>query len=245
MRAIIGGTGLNSLPGLENVEELAQRTNWSAYPVIAYRGQLAGEAVLFLPRHGVGHRLPPHRVNYRANIDALRELGATQVVGVAAVGGIRKDLGPAEVAVPHDIIDYTWGRDHTFCDDEDDSVLHIEFAPPYDEALRVELLGAAAGAVKLVDQAVLGVTQGPRLESAAEVEKLRRDGCDLVGMTGMPETALAREAGLAYASLAVVVNWAAGIGVGAIHAEIEQSIAAGMEKVQTVLSAWVQHRVRG
>lgn len=239
MRAIIGGTGLNNLPGLQAVEEIAQKSIWSAYPVTAYRGVFSGQPVLFLPRHGVGHRLPPHRVNYRANIDALRQLGATQVVGVAAVGGIRDDLGPAEVAVPHDIIDYTWGREHTFCDDEDDSVLHIEFAPPYDETLRAELLAAAMGQVPLAKQAVLGVTQGPRLESAAEVEKLRRDGCDLVGMTGMPETALAREAGLAYASLAVVVNWAAGIGEGAIHAEIEQSISAGMEKVTAVLSAWV------
>ncbi len=238
MRAIIGGTGLNSLPGLERVEEFVQRTTWSAYPVTLYRGEFAGQPVLFLPRHGVGHRLPPHRVNYRANIDVLRQMGATAIVGVAAVGGIREDLGPAEIALPHDLIDYTWGREHSYCDEEGDEVLHIEFAPPYDEDLR-SALRRAAGAGGIIDRAVLGVTQGPRLESAAEVEKLRRDGCDLVGMTAMPEAALAREAGLAYATLAVVVNWAAGIGVGAIHAEIEQSIAAGMDKVRTLLTAWV------
>ncbi len=241
MRAIIGGTGLNSLAGLEHVQEFSQRTAWSAYPVTVYRGNYAGQDVLFLPRHGVGHRLPPHRVNYRANIDVLKQMGATQVVGVAAVGGIRDDLGPAEIALPHDIIDYTWGREHSYCDEEGDDVLHIEFAPPYDEALR-ESLKAAAGADGIIDRAVLGVTQGPRLESAAEVERLRRDGCDMVGMTAMPEAALAREAELGYATLAVVVNWAAGIGEGAIHAEIEQSIAAGMDKVRTLLTAWVQER---
>ncbi len=239
MQAIIGGTGLNSLPGLEQVEEISQRSRWSTQPVVVYRGRYAGAEVLFLPRHGVGHRLPPHRVNYRANIDALKQLGATQVVGVAAVGGIRADLGPAEIALPHDIIDYTWGREHSYCDAEGDEVLHIEFAPPYDEALRAALLAAAPG---ITDRAVLGVTQGPRLESAAEVEKLRRDGCDLVGMTTMPEAALAREAGLAYATLAVVVNWAAGIGSGAIHAEIEQSIAAGMGRVSELLTHWLQAR---
>ena len=235
MRALIGGTGLNDLRGW-SCESRMLETPFGAAEV--RRGQWQGQEWLFLPRHGAGHRLPPHRINYRANIAALKEAGATQVIGVAAVGGIRSDLGPAVLALPHDIIDYTLGRAHSFCDGDSDAVLHVEFAPPYDTALRQQLLQAAANAgVDLVGDAVHGVTQGPRLESAAEIEKLRRDGCDIVGMTGMPEAALAREAGLPYACLAVVVNWAAGIGSGAIHAEIEQSIHQGMDRLQQVLQA--------
>ncbi len=238
MLAIIGGTGLNTLPGLEGGESREFRTAWAESPVIVTLGRLAGRDLLFLPRHGPGHLVPPHRINYRANIAALREAGARQVVGVAAVGGIREDCGPATLVLPEDLIDYTWGRAQSFWDGEDEQMQHIEFAPPYAPPLQDALRRAAARAeVPLREGAVLGVTQGPRLESAAEVRRLARDGCDLVGMTGMPEAALAREAGLDYACLAVVVNWAAGIGSGAIHAEIEESINRGMAQVRATLEA--------
>lgn len=238
MKAIIGGTGLNRLDGVEALQRFEQATPYARTPVVMFRGQWDGAEVLFLPRHGEGHRVPPHAINYRANIDALRRAGAREVVGVAAVGSMRRDLPPAALAVPQDIIDYTWGRAHTFCAEDSDSVLHVEFAPPYAEPMRRDVLASAQGA--LVDDAVLAVTQGPRLESAAEIRRLQRDGCDLVGMTAMPEAALAREAGLDYVTLAVVVNWAAGIGEGAIHAEIERSLASGMAQVHQLLARWLR-----
>lgn len=237
MKAIIGGTGLNQLPGMQDLRERCVESAWDERPVTVFQGRFHDQDVLFLPRHGVGHRLPPHRINYRANVDALKLAGASEIVAVVAVGGIRRDLPPAALAIPADIIDYTYGRGHSYCDGESDAVQHIEFAPPYSERLRDSLLAAAGE--PLPENTVLGVTQGPRLESAAEIRRMQRDGCDMVGMTSMPEAALAREAGMDYANLAVVVNWAAGIGEGAIHAEIEQSIAQGMARVECLLAKWV------
>jgi 5'-methylthioadenosine phosphorylase len=168
---------------------------------------------VFLARHGYGHTIPPHEVNYRANLWALRDEGATEVVSVASVGGIRADLGPGTLVVPHQIIDYTWGRRSTFFEGGDVPVTHVDFTVPYADAVRRKLVAAARRCGEaVVDGAVYAATQGPRLETAAEIDRLERDGADVVGMTGMPEAVLARELDLAYAAIAVVVNHAAGRG---------------------------------
>lgn len=234
--AVIGGTGLDRLAGLELDGRQVLETPFGEPSAALTEGRLDGARVLFLARHGDEHRLPPHRINYRANLWALRAAGATHVIAVAAVGGIRADLAPGHIAVPHDLIDYTWGREHTFSDDGKKELQHVDFTEPYSQAVRRALLDAASQAgVEAAEQAVHAVTQGPRLETAAEIARLAREGCDLVGMTGMPEAALARELGLAYGCLAVVVNWAAGIGREAIHAEIGTSLKTGMGHVHRLL----------
>jgi len=156
-------------------------------------GAIRGAPVVFLARHGDGHTIPPHQVNYRANLWALKEQGAREVVSVASVGGIRKNLGPGKIVVPHQILDYTWGRASTFFEG-DAAVKHVDFTEPYNAALRARLLAAARkSGEKAGGRAVYAATQGPRLESAAEIDRLERDGADIVGMTGMPEASLARE----------------------------------------------------
>ena len=211
--AIIGGTGLYQFPGLENIERHAVATPFGAPSADIVLGTLGGKRVAFLARHGESHALAPHRVNYRANVWALHHLGARRVIGVNAVGGIRDDMGPRVVAVPDQIIDYTHGRFDSFSDVDGAKVEHIDFTEPYSAGLRAALLAAAKrAAVPVVDGGCYGATQGPRLETRAEIARLRHDGCDLVGMTGMPEAALARELGLDYSCLALVANWAAGCG---------------------------------
>ena len=202
-------------------------------------GHLDGKPIVFLPRHGGAHTIPPHRVNYRANLWAIKNSGVDRVVGMAAVGGITSNMGPGALCVPDQIVDYTWGRAHTLFEEELDSVTHIDFTEPYCEVLRQELLQAAERTgVAAVDGGTYAATQGPRLESAAEIVRLERDGCDIVGMTGMPEASLARELGLCYASLALSVNWAAGKTEGPISmAEIERQLEQGMARAQKVLTA--------
>ena len=210
--AVIGGTGVYDLPGLEHPERIDVSTRWGAPSSAIAIGGIGGKRVAFLARHGELHTFAPHRVNYRANIDALHGLGVRRVVGVNAVGGIRGDMGPRVLAIPDQLIDYTH-RVSSFCDAGDEAVLHIEFGEPYTGSLRRALLDAARRAdVAVVDGGCYGATQGPRLETRAEIARMRRDGCDLVGMTGMPEAALARERGMDYACIAVVANWAAGCG---------------------------------
>ncbi|MGH8123998.1 MAG: S-methyl-5'-thioinosine phosphorylase [Rudaea sp.] len=211
--AIIGGTGLYDFPGLEKVETRSVETPFGAASDAITLGELHGKRVAFLARHAVGHSIPPHRINYRANIWALHRLGARLVVGVNAVGGIRADMGPRALVVADQIIDYTHGRLSSFCDVDGAKVEHVDFTEPYSAKLRADLIAAAARAdVAVVAGGCYGVTQGPRLETAAEIARLRRDGCALVGMTGMPEAVLARELDIHYACLAVVANWAAGCG---------------------------------
>jgi len=215
--AIIGGSGFQRLPGFQVTEAKPLDTPFGAPSAPLMHGRLAGHPVLFLPRHGEGHRLPPHRINYRANLWALHAGGAQRVLGLAAVGGITARFGPRVFAVPDQLIDYTHGRDQSFSDEDAVAVTHVDFTEPYCPALRMDLLRAcAAVGVVAAARATYGVTQGPRLETAAEIGRMERDGCDLVGMTGMPEAVLARELGLRYASLAFVVNWGAGKGDGAI-----------------------------
>jgi len=234
--AVIGGTGMNDWPGLtiQRLQPVATPYGDPSAP-LTY-GRIYGTEVIFLPRHGEGHRIPPHLINYRANLWALKDAGVRSVISIAAVGGIAKAMRPAAVAVPADVIDYTWGREHTYFDGVRAPLRHTDFSVPYAPALRRTLLAAAKRATVRVAGGVMGVTQGPRLESPAEIARMKRDGCTMVGMTGMPEAALAREAELDYAALAVSVNWAAGLGSGDIHGEIERTIAEGMHKVRAVLA---------
>lgn len=211
--AVIGGTGLYQLAGLEALEGQFPATRYGAPSGPIRVGILRGRRVAFLARHGEQHSVPPHKVNYRANLAALQSLGARRVLALNTVGGIGERFGPRVLACPDQLIDYTWGRVSTFCEEAGSEVMHVDFGEPYTPSLRAELLAAASRAgVAVVDGGCYGATQGPRLETRAEIARMRRDGCDLVGMTGMPEAGLARELGLDYACLAIVANWAAGAG---------------------------------
>ncbi len=211
--AVIGGTGLYDFPGLQNVQRRAIETPYGETSGAIVVGTFNGRDIAFLARHGEDHRHAPHRVNYRANVWALHEAGARRMLGVNAVGGIRDDMGPRVLAVPDQIIDYTSARLSSFSDIDGKKVEHIDFTEPYSADMRHRLLDAAKRAsVSLIDGGCYGATQGPRLETRAEIARMKRDGCDLVGMTGMPEAALARELGVEYACLALVANWAAGCG---------------------------------
>lgn len=200
-------------------------------------GNLCGREVIFLARHGYGHTIPPHKVNYRANLWALRDAGVSNIIAVGAVGGIRSDMIPGKLAIPDQIIDYTGGREHTYFEESLANVTHIDFTYPYCQELRRLLIqGAKEAQIDARPSATYGATQGPRLETAAEIDRMERDGCHVVGMTGMPEAALARELGLCYATCAVVANWAAGRQSGLINMQdIDRHLKAGMEKLRVLL----------
>ncbi len=238
MLAIIGGSGLYS-PGDDFVldEALTPATPYGEPSAEILLGRWRGVTLAFLSRHGPGHGIPPHRVNYRANLWALHAAGARRVIAVNAVGGITPELPPRTLALPDQIIDYTAGREHSFDALDDGPVRHVDFSWPYSEALRAALVAAAERlGQKLVTSGTYGATNGPRLESAAEVERLKRDGCNMVGMTGMPEAGLARELDLDYACLALVVNWAAGVEDRVIDmTEIVAHLEHGMAKVRPLL----------
>lgn len=239
MLAIIGGTGLTQLTNLKITHRQVMRTPYGEPSGAVTFGTINEHEVMFLARHGYGHTIPPHEVNYRANLWALRDQGAKRVIAVTSVGGIRSDLVPGTLAVPDQLIDYSYGRDFTYFDSRDRPVTHIDFTRPYNEKLRQQILAAVQLAGdKCVDGGVHAVTQGPRLETAAEVNRLERDGADMVGMTGMPEAALAKELGLAYATIAVVVNYAAGRGNSRDGVPLETIgavIAPAMERVKAIL----------
>jgi 5'-methylthioinosine phosphorylase len=236
---IIGGSGLDALPDVTAGETIALGTPYGAPSAPLQCARLAGCDLVFLPRHGPDHRLPPHAINYRANLWSLRECGVDRVLAVAAVGGISAAMTPARIVIPDGIVDYTWGRAHTYFDGGDGRVEHVDFTFPYDAAMRGTL---AATARELDIDAIAGgtyaATQGPRLETAAEIDRLERDGCDIVGMTGMPEAALARELGLRYACIAVIANRAAGRGPGAITMEdVLSTLARGMRVAVRLIAA--------
>lgn len=243
MYGIIGGSGLTQLSSLDDVRREVVRTPYGEPSGPLTCGQINGVSVVFLARHGYGHTIPPHQVNYRANIWALKEMGVTEVVSVASVGGIRADLGPGRVIVPDQLIDYTWGRGSTYFEGEK-PVTHIDFTQPYTGTMRARILAAAVTAgVAALDGGVYASTQGPRLETAAEINRLERDGADMVGMTGMPEAALARELGLSYATIAVVVNHAAGradsregIHLDAIDAVLRESMVRVRSIIEKLVS---------
>ena len=211
--AIIGGTGIDDLEGLEVIRDHRIQTPYGEPSRPIQEGRLGEYTLFFLQRHGSPNAIPPHRINYRANLWALKSMEVGGVVAINAVGGITEAMRPGRIVIPHQIIDYTWGREHTFDEGQEHTLLHIDFTEPYEQALRTELL-AAANSATITHEAsgVYGATQGPRLETSAEVQRMARDGCDVVGMTGMPEAALARELGLPYACVCMVVNLAAGLG---------------------------------
>jgi 5'-methylthioinosine phosphorylase len=235
--AIIGGTGLTSLKNLEIVRREVVHTPYGEPSGALTFGNLCGTEVVFLARHGYGHTIPPHMVNYRANMWALKHAGVTRVISICSVGGIRSDIGPATLTIPNQIIDYTWSRGHTFYEKDLKHVTHIDFTQPYCEDMRQALIaGATRAGIDIIVGGTYGATQGPRLESAAEINRMERDGCDMVGMTGMPEVALAREIDLCYAACAVCANHAAGRGEGAIDmAQIETVLQGSMALVRSLL----------
>ncbi len=244
MLGIIGGSGLTQLGNLQVTHREVVRTPYGEPSGALTFGKLNGADVVFIARHGYGHTIAPHSVNYRANIWALHAQNADRVVSVASVGGIRADMKPGAIAVPSQIIDYTYGRKHTFFETADQPVTHVDFTHPYSEDLRAALLGAAhAAALPVIAGGVYATTQGPRLETAAEIDRLERDGADMVGMTGMPEAALAREIGLPYAAIAVVANWAAGRGDSAdeVHLDVIRAVLTeAMGKVRSLLEKLVE-----
>jgi 5'-methylthioinosine phosphorylase len=234
--AIIGGTGLTRLEGLEIPRREMAYTPYGEPSGPLVHGRLAGHEAVFLARHGPSHRIPPHQVNYRANLWALKSIGVEAVVAVSTVGGIREDFLPGAIAIPDQIVDYTNGRDNSFFNDEE--VVHVDFTEPYDGGLRKRLLDAGKHAgIDLIDGGTYAAMQGPRLETAAEIDRLERDGCSMVGMTGMPEAVLARELGLPYAVCAVVLNGAAGRGENNIHAEIKLSLSRGIDQARALLTS--------
>ncbi|WP_296754897.1 S-methyl-5'-thioinosine phosphorylase [Thiobacillus sp.] len=228
MLGIIGGTGLTQLANLEITHRKVARTPFGEPSGALTFGHICDQEVIFLARHGYGHTIPPHEVNYRANLWALKDHGVDRVVSVATVGGIHPALIPGMLVIPDQIIDYTHGRAATCLVETDKPVTHLDFTFPYCDRMRQALLQAAASAgINLRDGGVYGAVQGPRLETAAEINRMERDGADMVGMTGMPEAYLARELALCYATVGVVVNYAAGRGLS--------SDGIQMEEIQSVL----------
>lgn len=215
--AVIGGTGFDRLDDFQVIERRPVKTPYGMPSDELTIGRLHDREFIFLPRHGACHTIPPHRINYRANIHALKSEGAERIISFAAVGGIGADLSSGDVVIPDQVLDYTWGREHTFHEGEGGSLEHVDFTHPYTPSLRAQIIRAASRAgVGVHTSGTYAATQGPRLESAAEIDRLEQDGADIVGMTGMPEAALAREAGIDYAAIAIVVNLAAGRGDGPI-----------------------------
>ena len=228
MLAIIGGSGLTQLANLEVGRRKLARTPYGEPSGALTYGRIGSTEVVFLARHGYGHTIAPHEVNYRANLWALKDAGAAEVVSVASVGGIRNDIWPGTLLLPDQVIDYTWGRASTYFEGPGSPVNHIDFTEPYSAKLRKRILAAAAAiGERINDGGVYAATQGPRLETAAEINRLERDGAHIVGMTGMPEAALAREINLEYATIAVVANYAAGRG--------DSEHAVSLDKILAVL----------
>jgi len=244
MIAVIGGSGLSQLSNLEVTSRKVARTPYGEPSGPLTLGSIRGREIVFLARHGSAHRVAPHEVNYRANLWALKEHGIEEVVSVASVGGIRRDLTPGRLMLPDQIIDYTWGRGATFFEGADAPVTHVDFTEPYAATVRQRIREAAkACGEPLVDGGVYGATQGPRLETAAEINRMERDGADVVGMTGMPEAVLAREIGLAYAAIAVVANYAAGRGDSAHAVSLERIYAVldeSMSRVRKIIEKLVE-----
>lgn len=236
--AIIGGTGLTELSGPEIIQQAVVETPLGATSGVVTEGRWQEREILFLARHGHPHSVAPHKINYRANLLALQQMGTKAIIAVNAVGGIHAQMDSGKIVIPHQVIDYTWGRESTFFDGDFKPLDHIDFSHPYDETLRQRLISAAEQCeLDVCDFGVYAATQGPRLESIAEINRLEKDGCDLVGMTGMPEAVLARELNIPYASLCLVVNPAAGKSEHEITMDdIRAVLDGGMEQVRQMLA---------
>jgi 5'-methylthioinosine phosphorylase len=236
---IIGGSALSDIENLESAHRETVNTPYGPPSSPLLHGRIDGHDIVFLHRHGFDHTLAPHEINYRANLYAMKHAGVHRVIAVAAVGGITEHMMPITLVTPDQIIDYTWGRKQTYSEDSAENVRHIDFTWPYDEDLRHVLShSAVALQLPLVTRGVYAAVQGPRLETAAEIARLERDGCDIVGMTAMPEAALARELGIQFACIALVVNWAAGKGSQATVSldEIDENLRKGMRNVRRLLA---------
>ena len=241
MKAVIGGTGLTRMPGVRLMREHSLMTDLGKASSAISECDCDGQSVLFLARHGDPHRIAPHRINYRANLLALQAAGATQILAINAVGGIDPDLKPGQLVLPDQIIDYTHTRESSFFDGEYRPLDHLDMSLPYHPALRDQIAMAVQACDEgLVKQAVYGATQGPRLETPAEITRMAQDGCTIVGMTGMPEAALAAELSLPYACLALVVNPAAGVQSEPISlAQMQAVIDERMQVVMQIIRHWV------
>jgi len=239
--AVIGGSGLTRLDGLNIVKREKITTDFGIPSADLSFGTFDGRDIVFLARHGDDHGLPPHKINYRANIWALKTVGAKEIIGVAAVGGITQCAAPGKIVLPDQLIDYTSGRDVTYYHGAESSVMHVDFSWPYSREIRAKLIRAAREIdINVMVDGTYGCTNGPRLETSAEISRMEKDGCDLVGMTGMPEASLAREAGLEYACCAVVANWAAGkTDTEITMREIERNLAQGLEDTLSLLVSYI------
>ena len=239
--AIIGGTGLSTLKNLAIQKTCTVHTPYGDPSDILTIAKFAEQEIIFLPRHGNAHTIPPHKINYRANIHALKQNDVEAIIAVNAVGGITAEMYPGRIAIPSQIIDYTYAREHTFYTDNLAPVQHIDFSYPYSNALRKKFTTLdSIKAMQVFLGGVYAATQGPRLETAAEIDKLEKDGCDIVGMTGMPEAALARELDIQYIAICLVVNWAAGKTNKLITIPmIEQHLTTGMDKIQLILQQFI------
>ena len=237
--AIIGGTGLTSIKGFKETGKEVISTPFGEASAPLIQGNLFGKDICFLARHGTNHTIPPHKINYRANIWLLKNAGVEKIISVNAVGSIREDMQPSALIIPDQIIDYTTSRINTFFEEELTEVVHIDFTQPFCEELRQSIMNAASAKhIDIISEGTYASTEGPRLESAAEVNRLERDGCHLIGMTCMPEAALAREQELCYASISVVANLAAGRGTEDLNMEmIEKNLNEGMERAHQLIEA--------
>lgn len=245
--AIIGGTSLQNFKALKTLERKHIATPYGSCSSDIQIGELQGKQIAFLNRHGEGSKIPPHKINYRANIDALAQLGVKYIVAINAVGGISPFADPLHLSVPTQIIDYSHGREHTYFEGGESGVSFVDFSQPFSEELRQKLIWSAQelrlhdSSAGFSEQSCYACTQGPRLETAAEIQRLARDGCDLVGMTMMPEAVLAREKKLEYASLCMVVNRAAGLMDRPITMmEIRQLVETGSSLVEQVLTGFIK-----
>ena len=239
---IIGGSGLMSLTDIKVSSNTICETGYGRTSAPLVTGVYSDREIIFLARHGVPHTIPPHIVNYRANICALKDKGVSKIISVNAVGGITSIMKPGVIVIPDQIIDYTWSRQHTFFAEGLDQVVHVDFTNPYSAYLRERVISAASRInLKLIDHGTYGATQGPRLESAAEIKRMQQDGCNIVGMTGMPEAGLARELEIEYISICIVVNWAAGKSTEKITMEIiQENLDKGMRTINKLLSNTVK-----
>ena len=237
---LVGGTGLTELDDSYETLDIETPFGVPSDPIRVV--QTEPVRLLFLPRHGSPHRYPPHRINYRANMWALKEAGADHVLAVSAVGGISDGYSPGTLVVSDQLVDFTWGREHTYHDSPELALVHVDFTHPYAGPLRNRLLEAAGRAgVGVVDGGCIGVFQGPRLESAGEIRMAGNAGCDMAGMTSLPEAGLARELGLDYAGLAVVSNWGAGVHGELISEEdIAETLKEPMARVRAILDALIE-----
>ena len=241
--AIIGGSLLKEISGLEKITEERIRTPFGLPSDNFISGEIDDFEVVFFNRHGFSHHIAPHQINYKANMFVLKILDITHIISIAAVGGITEKMSPMKWVVPDQIIDYTHGRVHTYNDGNDKEVQHIDFSYPFDEVLSARIIEAIEmESCDPESKATYGVTQGPRLETVAEIRRMENDGCDIVGMTAMPEAAFARELEMKYATLSLVVNWAAGKGgvEGSIPVlvsmdEIKQRISEGNKTTEKII----------